>query len=77
MPLPASTPTDVTIARGADTAWGRRQLNWLTITTGFPRDIHKLDAFYGCFVPAQSHPPTIRAKVALAPSFARSSTSSR
>jgi hypothetical protein len=40
-------------------------------------DIHKLDPFYECFVPAQPHPPTIRAKVASTPSFAWSSTSSR
>ena len=40
-------------------------------------DIHKLDPFYECFVPAQPHPPTIRTKVASTPSFAWSSTSSR
>ncbi|KAF8502049.1 hypothetical protein F5888DRAFT_1918688 [Russula emetica] len=40
-------------------------------------DIHKLDPFYECFVPAQPHPPTIRAKVVSTPSFAWSSTSSR
>jgi hypothetical protein len=40
-------------------------------------DIHKLDPFYECFVPAQPQPPTIRAKVLSAPSFAWSSTSSR
>jgi hypothetical protein len=40
-------------------------------------DIHKLDPFYECFVPAQPLPPTIRAKVASTPSFAWSSTSSR
>lgn len=40
-------------------------------------DIHKLDPFYECFVPAQPHPPTVRAKVASTPSFAWSSTSSR
>lgn len=40
-------------------------------------DIHKLDPFYECSVPAQPQPPTIRAKVLSAPSFAWSSTSSR
>jgi hypothetical protein len=40
-------------------------------------DIHKLDPFYECFVPGQPQPPTIRAKVLSAPSFAWSSTSSR
>lgn len=40
-------------------------------------DIHKLDPFYDCFVPALSQPPTIRAKVASASSFPSSSTSSR
>ncbi|KAI9459090.1 hypothetical protein F5148DRAFT_1287215 [Russula earlei] len=40
-------------------------------------DIHKLDPFYECFVPAPPQPPTIRAKVLSAPSFAWSSTSSR
>jgi hypothetical protein len=40
-------------------------------------DIHKLDPFYQCSVPAQPQPPTIRAKVLSAPSFAWSSTSSR
>lgn len=40
-------------------------------------DIHKLDPFYECFVPAQPQPPTIRAKVMSAPSFTWSSTSSR
>lgn len=40
-------------------------------------DIHKLDPFYECFVPAQPYPPTIRAKVASTPSFAWSSSSSR
>jgi len=40
-------------------------------------DIHKLDPFYECSVPAQPHLPSIRAKVASTPSFAWSSTSSR
>lgn len=40
-------------------------------------DIHKLDPFYDCFVPAPPHHPTIRAKVAPASSFPSSSTSSR
>lgn len=40
-------------------------------------DIHKLDPFYDCFVPAPPQHPTIRAKVAAASSFPSSSTSSR
>lgn len=40
-------------------------------------DIHKLDTFYDCFVPAPPQPPTIRAKVMSTPSFAWSSASSR
>lgn len=41
-------------------------------------DIHKLDPFYDCFIPAPPQHPTIRAKVAAAAaSFPSSSTSSR
>ncbi|KAF8274538.1 hypothetical protein EI94DRAFT_692368 [Lactarius quietus] len=40
-------------------------------------DIHKLDPFYDCFVPAPPLHPTIRAKLAAASSFPSSSTSSR
>lgn len=40
-------------------------------------DIHKLDPFYDCFVPAPPQHPTIRAKVAAASSFPSSSSSSR